>query len=99
MVNEFLSVDPYRQKLSPADYKRCATMRNVYEGVAVQCGMYDGMEFEATKAYVTENGNFTIVPVSIYNVHTSCIQRVYIVHYITVLDALHHIKLHMYMGK
>ena len=70
-VGEFLSVDPYKHKLSPADYKRCATLKNVYEAVAVQCGMYDSMEFEATKAYVTENGNFTIVPVSIYSMPTA----------------------------
>ena len=70
-VTYFLSVDPYKRKLSPADYKRCATLRNVYEAVAVQCGMYDSMEFEATKAYVTENGNFTIVPVSIYSMPTA----------------------------
>ena len=70
-VVEFLSVDPYKRKLSHADYKRCATLKNVYEAVAVQCGMYDSMEFEATKAYVTENGNFTIVPVSIYSMPTA----------------------------
>ena len=70
-VGEFLSVDPYKCKLSPADYKHCATLKNVYEAVAVQCEMYDSMEFEATKAYVTENGNFTIVPVSIYSMPTS----------------------------
>ena len=70
-VGEFLLVDPYKCKLSPADYKRCATLKNVYEAVAVQCGMYDSMEFEATKAYVTENGNFTIVPVSIYSMPTA----------------------------
>ena len=70
-VGDFLSVDPYKRKLSPADYKRCATLKNVYEAVAVQCGMYDSMEFEATKAYVTENGNFTIVPVSIYSMPTA----------------------------
>ena len=70
-VVEFLSVDPYKRKLSHADYKRCATLKNVYEAVAVQCGMYDSMEFEATKAYVKENGNFTIVPVSIYSMPTA----------------------------
>ena len=70
-VGELLSVDPYKRKLSPADYKHCATLKNVYEAVAVQCGMYDSMEFEATKAYVTENGNFTIVPVSIYSMPTA----------------------------
>ena len=59
-------------KLSDAYYKRCRTLKDVYEAVAVQCGMYDSMEFKATKAYVTDNGNFTIVPVSIY---TACIQR------------------------
>ena len=51
----------------------------MYEAVAVQYGMYDSMEFEATKAYVTDNGNFAIVPVSIY---TACIQHAYIVQYI-----------------
>ena len=70
-VGEFLSVDPYKRKLSPADYKHCATLKNVYEAVAVQCGMYDSMEFEATKVYVTKNGNFTIVPVSIYSMPTA----------------------------
>ena len=34
-VVEFLSVDPYKHKLSHADYKRCATLKNVYEAVAV----------------------------------------------------------------
>ena len=70
-VGEFLSVDPYKHKLSPADYKHCVTLKNVYEAVAVQCGMYESMEFKATKAYVTENGNFTIVPVSIYSMPTA----------------------------
>ena len=46
----------------------------MYEAVAVQCGMFDSMEFKATKAYVTDNGNLTIVPVSILTV---CIQLAY----------------------
>ena len=42
--------------------------------MSVQCGMFDCVEFEATRAYVTENGDFTVVPVSIL---TACIQCAY----------------------
>ena len=68
----FQATHMYKSKLSHADYNHCRKWKDVCEAVAVQCGMYDSMEFKATKAYVTDNGNFTIVPVSIY---TACIQH------------------------
>ena len=55
-----VSVDLGKHKLSDEDYKHCSALKDVYEGVAVQCGIYYSMEFEATKAYVTDNGDFTI---------------------------------------
>ena len=67
-------MDPYKRKLSEDDYNCCAALKEVYEAVAVQCGMFDSMEFEATKTYVTDNSNFTIVPLSILTV---CIHLVY----------------------
>ena len=70
-------MDPYKRKLSEEDYNRCAALKDVYEAVAVQCGMFDCMEFEATRAYVTDNRHFTIVPVSIL---TACIQFAYSLH-------------------
>ena len=56
--------------VSDADYKHCRKLKMCMK--QWQCGMYDSMEFEVTKAYVTDNGNFTIVPVSIYTVCLQC---------------------------
>ena len=67
-------MDLYKHKLSEKDYNHCAALKDKYEAVAVQCGMFDSMEFEATRAYITDYSNFTIVPVSIL---TACIQLAY----------------------
>ena len=60
-----LSEDPYEKKLRAAFYKKIKNEgEDVYDGIATSLGMWDKMEYDATREYLHQDGGFTSVPVS-----------------------------------
>ena len=80
-----LSEDPYEKKLGAAFYKKILKKEgeDVYDGIATSLGMWNKMEYDATREYLCQNGGFIPVPVSTQ--YTSCedIVRNYLIHVYT----------------
>ena len=73
-----LSEDPYEKKLVQLSTKKIRKEgEDVYDGIATSLGMWDKMEYDATREYLCQNGGFTPVAVSID--YASCRHHVSIV--------------------
>ena len=57
--------DPYEKKLGSSFYRKIRKEgEDLYDGIATSLGMWDKLEYDATREYLKQNGGFTPVPVS-----------------------------------